>query len=241
MHHAIADNIGDDFHGRAFQFYIRTPSFAEDNPCTWRGASHVNNRLTTFLMQWARLSESYSGSVRIIHHEWYFDLDFLPSTVRNVHFWGVQLVNGWRPERLPRDMKYLALRSCSSAKRDYDTDIFDFRKLPARMEELHADGSWLCGTLCMDSLPKTMRYIVLQSVNVEKILVDSQKLPLGFQKGLFRGQHAKISIENIGDGPLDDRLLRKGEVRTRSFKNLDRMAQAYVRMFRQMEYIVQEE
>ena len=143
------------------------------------------------------------GRAEILPGEWKVDMQWLPSTVREIHFYMIQLVSGWTAQSLPRSLRYISLYDYElSSKR-----TVDFRKLPAHLEVLIVERGWLRGAIILDMLPQTLRTCILYHRSITKVLVHSDRLPKSLEKFVLCNHKHEIQIRELGERSTDARVM----------------------------------
>ena len=143
--------------------------------CTWLGVTCTDGLITEIFLYHKLGSASRRDN-------WVAEIDWLPPTLRFVHFEAVRVPGVWKPDRLPRELRYLCLKFVydahmqSMGKCNYHTD---FRRLPPRMEELISVCSAIGQIIDLRSLPDTMRLIFIKQWkgNIQKVYIDYATLP----------------------------------------------------------------
>ena len=161
--------------------YLRLHEERNDDPCTWRGVECTDGEVQSLIFQ-----RKYHRNIRSNDYPaWIVDMRFLPSTAREIYFRHIDLLDGWRASALPRDLRCMHLRLCSS-RRKYDLienkklkqDLhIDLCSLPQQIEELTIFDGWWIGPLVISALPSAMRLCIILHSNISSVYVDNAQLP----------------------------------------------------------------
>ena len=135
-------------------------------------------------------------------HPYIINAHWMPSSTEKVHLSGVTILNGWRPETLPKSLKYFYMRGCHTLPLFVDVDKKALANagrampertmlsnLPQNLEEMYAISSGYAGGVCIQGLPRSLHILVLKerfrdifidfdemSERLEHILVDTMFL-----------------------------------------------------------------
>ena len=126
-------------------------------------------------------------------------MEWLPPTMKFIHFECIRVPSAWENMCFPRDLKYLFLDHCKDL--NSQANGFNFTRLPQRMEEIILLNVNIRGTICFVGLPETMRFVyfcVFQRY-VKCFVVHYKSLPLGL-KGLHATvyERGKVKVTEIG-------------------------------------------
>ena len=138
-------------------------------PCSWTGIECADERIKAL---WISGLSTNTG--------WVLAMDWLPATTRAVHLQTVLTVNGWLPERLPRNLEYLYYAYVTPCIGRRGT--LDFSLLPSRMEELMVFTSCqtrFFGVIAVKQLPSPMHILWIQTESPWKAYVEISSLPIG--------------------------------------------------------------
>ena len=185
-------------------FYFRLFEEKNDEPCTWRGVECEGGIARTLIFR--RMYQPNMG----VHCDqvWIVDMRWLPSTVREMSFYSIDLFDGWQACALPRDLKFMYLSSCDS-RRNQSTPKghqIDFRKLPQRMEELIIYDGWWAGPLVISALPATMQICFVLNDSIKRAFVDNAQLPESFELFSVFPNEYKFTVKERNKDLLDVRI-----------------------------------
>ena len=90
-------------------------------------------------------------------------MEWMPPTVRHVHFFGAILLHGWSTENLSRELLYLYLYGCHLNGSAEVGHAVDLRRLPSQMEELILINGWYNGLIRLDALPRALSFLFISS------------------------------------------------------------------------------
>ena len=158
------------------------------DPCSWRGIHCDGGRITRFIMT--------SGNWR--YDNVFIDMDYLPSTIEELHFNRVYYYNGWVTEHLPRNLRYLCAIGCYNAMDNFTSRPMNLDRLPRHLEELHLTSGRLMpssGVLVITNLPPTLILCNIKSGFLHKVLIDSDAIPSGIQMLNFYGNGKRTKIK----------------------------------------------
>ena len=133
---------------------------------------------------------------------------WMPSSTEKVHLSGVTILNGWRPETLPKSLKYLYMRGCHTLPLLVDVDKKALANagmemlartmlsnLPQNLEEMYAINSGYAGGVCIQGLPRSLRILVLKE-RFRDIFIDFDEMSEGLEHILvdtmFLGKNLKM-------------------------------------------------
>ena len=141
----------------------------KDAFCSWKGVRCRDGIIESIC---ARRSPHDKTSVLM---EW------MPPTVKFIHFDKVLTIGEWGMENLPRQLRYLCLMHCHRSRSSQQLYWNKLRKLPPKMEELIIDRTPIPGVLQFDQIPQTMRYIYIKipfRTSSYTVYVDHEFLPM---------------------------------------------------------------
>ena len=176
-----------------------TANEANMNLCRWRGVYCVDQKVVSVF-----LSDTASGSIVAV--EW------LPPTVELIHFsGGISLFHGWPTRSLPRNLRYLCLKSCVSLC--VSKDAVDLQALPQQMEELFVTFGWFSGQICINNLPQTMRILYIKTKKNVDAFIWRQKIPESMQVLCIIGDGPRIQVafHQCDTGNLKSNMVSKGK------------------------------
>ena len=219
--------LTDDTHRRKmFWQYMAQADDETPDPCTWFGVECKFSQIIAFFMTSVGKGDA-AGRWRLI---WKVRMDWLPPTLRAVHLINVHMRNGWASEKLPRELRYLALRNCAMyGGVSYEVDL---RRLPSAMEELHVIGGWYSGEVCIDALPKSMQWLILLMTgsSVSTAYVDSRSLPDSLVQAVVLVNSETIKIREISKRKPDARVTAKEAFRVVRSEQYTERAKAVQRL-----------
>ena len=166
----------------------------QDDYCNWKAIECHNGLITSI-------------SARQ-HGDWAVCMEWMPPTVECIHFNGINTVQGWGAENLPRNLRYLYLNGCSTRRSKAKYAFIHLHKLPERMEELIVlRDKHHAGQIRLHALPAAMRllYIAWSYRSPHPIVVNHQFLPATMQH-LFMTYPAnpgKIKIKEVGESACE--------------------------------------
>ena len=113
---------------------------------------------------------------------WIISTDWLPAELQYVHLHSVHLREVWKPDRLPRELRYFYLNACYGPKMGATSGYskaIDFERLPSKIEELILIGSNAGNAININALPNTMRLLYIRAYPeyVDSISIDYSALP----------------------------------------------------------------
>ena len=189
-----------------FWNYARTGAPKNTDPCSWRGVTCTDGVAHRFVFantSYTTTTEhGYYTSKRTI---WSVDMDWLPSTMHEVHLRDITLVDGWDAACLPRALRYLSLESCCLRRYLSLHRKVNLRRLPERMEVLLIESGWLRGQIILDNLPRAMRIIRIVHHSISNVYVDSANLPETIEHVAVSGSHL-TKLKEISHAKTDSRV-----------------------------------
>ena len=153
------------------------------------------------------------------HLKYVINAHWMPSSTEMVHLTHVSLLNGWRPETLPKCLKYLYMRPCHSLPLHVDVDEEALANagrevspetklcnLPQNLEEMYAINSGFAGGLCIQGLPRSLRILVLMD-QWREALIDFDEMSEGLRHVLIDTMFPKdIKVYAMGKRKHDSRV-----------------------------------
>ena len=219
----IQDNMRlGEVERRALWHYLCTDRPQDPDPCTWRGVDCTDGILTTFLMTQVNYNHLIDG--QMFASRFLINLEWLPSTLQCVRIRKINLYNGLSTSHLPRDSRFFMLEHCSNMGFNYD---INFNKLPSQIEELDLIGCWVQGTVLIEELPKSMHVLVISNQYIERVYIDSEKLPFPLEKIIINcydtALHKKVRLIEVSSSKMDERIIRNAAY-THAVSNTSPMA-----------------
>ena len=183
---------------------IRGKDSDNEDVCAWKRTGCTNGVVTSVWAQDTAHDPKAEFSVLI---EWF------PPTLKFIHFEDIVVQRLYKLLCLPRDLKYLYLKSYG----DYRSRItgFDFSRLPPKMEELILVRMNICGTIRFVGLPETMRavYFCVCKGAFNRFVVDYNSLPRtvkSLHASIYEDPYRRVNVEEIGK-PRSLRIQTKNE------------------------------
>ena len=156
---------------------------------------------------------------------WRVHLGFLPKTLQFVHLLRVAFNAPWAFDALPAHLKYILLIDCGVRTSAMHSAPLDFRRLPARMEELHSIDGWMATTVIIDDLPPSMRIIRIRSRSMGKIVIGNGHMPAGFSSLVFEHPYEKkFKFEIAEESELAGKISARDACRSLYFDDLHKKA-----------------
>ena len=198
MHNAMAQYPG---YRKAFTDYVTASSTTSiDDICAWRGVKCVETSAKG-------LEVNSVMAVGTDKYNWKVDPAWIPHTVEFLDLTKINLERPITCRALPRKTKYAYFFRCSINIVGKCDDIFDLRDLPKSIEELFFGCMWVGKTVCIKELPQNFRLLMMQSPQLQKVVLGDLDAP---QKALcrlhFQSEVKKIAIKAKSDAPLRQRL-----------------------------------
>ena len=170
--------------------YFGIQNIDEGDACGWLGVQCTNGRITRFV------------AVRQLRYNLDIDMNWLPSSVKVIHFARFFLLDGFASALLPRDLEYLCLIECHCmAMRLKQIPPINLRQLPVGLEELHLIDS-LIGNSCplhLTALPTKLRILQIRSWRIGPSYIDWALLPRALEYiGLSTMGKKKPKVVSIG-------------------------------------------
>ena len=182
---------------------------AQTNCCLWNGVECEGGTVTGFVF-----------ANRKGRDEWQMFLDWLPNTVQFAYFASIVFLEPIRVETLPRDLRYLRIRSGQLAIQTPGR-VFDAWKLPAQIEELRIGCiDAFCGAVYISALPKTMKMCFLACFSIKEVWIDNTGLPPSLEHLVIHAAHPKI--KSIKKGKVDSRVRNGAKKPVYSFSDTSR-------------------
>ena len=184
-------------------------SIAHDS-CTWKGIECEDGAIKSVLIDRGMYGQPFNDRF-IVNIHW------LPSTVEYVHIRNMSLLNDWRPERLPRQLRYLLLSECGRHCLYSDESVkagrasfarVNLQALPAGLVELYILGSWEKGSLAIGLLPEGLRRLHISGWSLKHAYIQYEVLPESLQAASFvSNMHRKdLKVHAVGRQKRDDRV-----------------------------------
>ena len=190
--------------------YLQGASSIAHDSCTWKGIECEDGAIKSVLFDRDMHNKPYKTKF-IVNIHW------LPSTIEYVHIRNMSLLNDWRPERLPRQLRYLFLSQCGyqilysdevgQAGRD-STARMNLQALPAGLEELYIVGSWRQSSLAIGLLPEGLRRLHISGWSLKHAYIQYEVLPESLQGASFvSNMHRNdLKVHAVGRQKRDDRV-----------------------------------
>ena len=147
------------------------------NICTWEGIGCIDGHVNTLHL---------TGDWEIAGISWIIVPDWLPPKLQYVHLENIRFRGLWKPQRLPRELRYLYLSGCYDIKigiNPRDSTPISFGNLPAKMEELILIGSHVGRCIHINHLPNAMRLVYIRAYPeyTLSIAIDYNALPAALE------------------------------------------------------------
>ena len=144
---------------------------ADADACSWKAIQCTDGDVTTLC-----LNGRHESPPAIL-------LEWLPPTMRFIHLCNAQTPGKWQHMCLPRDLKYLFLKNCRIALDGGQSRDINFARLPPTTEELILIYATCGRVICLDGLPRTMRYVYIQQNErrMHSVVVNYDGLPESLQ------------------------------------------------------------
>ena len=146
-------------------------------------------------------------------------LDWLPSTLCQMHFRLLSVCSMLCTRYLPRDLMYMYLCDCELLPAR-----LDLQTLPPFLEELHMRACKVTGPILLASLPRHIRVIDLAFNDIEKIYVQNDTLPSSLEQVHFAKLDKKQKLECVDGKNADKRIkFKRSECRSKYRNECDRL------------------
>ena len=211
MYIAIESNINKPMHHyRAFEKYFFQNVETSSNVCTWRGVCCDDAIITSFFF-----SSLPADSQRLY---WEIDLNWLPSSIEIVHLNNIVPASPWKPERLPRAIRYLHFWGVPMQRKV--SQKCSLRNLPS----IHLINCWTGGSVVLIDLPASMRFCSIMQWDLSRVYVDNAILSDKLEVlSIYVGPRTKYIP--IGEAQWDERVKRLAE--REDFFNLEMSSEMY--------------
>ena len=158
--------------------------------------------------------------IKLNARQYLINAHWMPSSTEMVHLTHTSLLNGWRPETLPKSLKYLYMRECQSLPLLVDVDReaavnagrevsgeTNLCNLPRNLEEMYAINSGYAGGLCIQGLPRSLRVLVLKD-RWSDAFIDFDEMSEGLEHILIDTMflYKNIKVFPIGEQKRDSRV-----------------------------------
>ena len=185
--------------------------------CAWKGIECEDGIVTSILLNRYMYDPSFRTSYIV-------NINWVPQTVEKMHMLDIHLLNGWSPERLPRNLRYLCLWSCiewsitsiDGEKERTNAGVstkgeVNLQKLPEGLEELYIVYGWTAGYLRMGCIPQNMRRLLICSSVLTHAFVHFEALPESLQEAcVVCTKHGKtINVRGMGRKQHDKKVRTK--------------------------------
>ena len=196
---------------------IQDGPLAVHDACAWKGIECEHGMVTSILLDRYMYDASFGVSYIV-------NINWVPQTVEKLHVRELHLLNGWSPERLPRNLRYLCLWSCmnwsitfidgekerTNAGKCVPSEI-NLQELPDGLEELYIVYGWNYGYLRMGLLPQSMRRLLICGSILTHAFIHFEALPESLQEAcVVCTKHGKnINVRGLGRKHHDKRFRTK--------------------------------
>ena len=190
LHNAVLDPRNKGNIQYSVRRYFGIQNIEKTEICTWTGVKCTNGRVTRFIMM---CRPGYGRDI---------DMNWLPNSVKVIHFLNLYLLDGYPSTSLPRDLEYLYLMDCASVGLLKPVTPIDLRQLPVSLEELHLiNSTWASppSPLYLTALPTKLRILQIRSWRIGPSYIDWALLPRALEYiGLSCRGKKKPKVVNIG-------------------------------------------
>ena len=176
-----------------------------ENCCGWKGISCFDG-----IVRGVSIDAPNQERIADMHVQaYYMSLHWLPNTITYLEVTKAELAQKFRIRSLPRDLRICNLNGMMVGD-PFDATplaVTNFGDLPKNLEtfNLHAyDGFF--GTICIPSLPQTLRKCCIQSKFLSRVILQNSALPGGLQSIEFSGRNIKFI--NVDGQKRDKRVKR---------------------------------
>ena len=188
-----------------------------DDSCTWKGIECEDGIVTSILLDRYMYDASFGVSYIV-------NINWVPQTVEKLHVREIHLLNGWSPERLPRNLRYLCLWSCNHWSITFIDDEKErknagvstksesnLQELPQGLEQLYIVYGWTAGYLRMGCIPQNMRRLLICSSVLTHAFVHFEALPESLQEAcvVCTKQGKTIKVRGMGRKQHDKKVRTK--------------------------------
>ena len=176
------------------QAYLLRPGSKIDDCCSWRGVT----------CKWGEIMSLVIASVDAREKRWQVSMQWLPHSLQYIFTKAVDLAALY-PEAMPRDLRYIDICDAQPLGRREFTQ-WNLSALPREMEELRLQTQhFVCCTVVIPSLPQNMRFCMIITLGIQKVIFGRECLPRSVEKVVI--QSYKVKYVSIGSKKLDARII----------------------------------
>ena len=122
-------------------------------------------------------------------------MDWMPPSMQHVHLNRCEVHKGIHSARLPRELRYFAMRSCTEMG-GWVIPVIDLQTLPPLLEELLFIKCSLRGSINVTNLPDSLQVLCFIHVNITEMTVCNESLPHNLEKMAVTSTDSAFHIMN---------------------------------------------